>query len=185
MNRREFFKLSAGVGTVTLLGSSTVACGGPSMQVVRQAMPNPLVGVQNYFLAPVTWNGYTYNGQPEEAWLATRNERQRASWLNDKVAVTERFLQRFTVEARRGESVQPLTGPAPAGSFVIAINIGAYMRGKFAWQFAILDAGGQVVDQLIPPERGGGFGLAMELNSLIVLGTVDVLRYLRTRTRSA
>src|SRR5688500_13042781 len=50
------------------------------LRVVHQAAPNPLVGVKRYAVAPVTWNGFTYEGQTEAAWAATRTPEQRASF---------------------------------------------------------------------------------------------------------
>src|SRR5688500_11543315 len=50
------------------------------LRVVPQAAPNPLVGVQRYAVAPVTWHGFTHEGQTEAVWAATRTPEQRASF---------------------------------------------------------------------------------------------------------
>jgi hypothetical protein len=147
------------------------------LTVVKQATPNPLVGVKSFAVAPVTWEGFTYEGQPEEAWLATRTDEQRASFANDKVRIHEKLLDRLVVDKNDDESFVAGSG-AP---FTLAYNVHAYADGKFHWTLRVLDASGQLVDEVNGPPSGYGFGFAPQLEYFVVVAGTHTLRYLRAR----
>lgn len=169
------------VVAAALLVAAAGACSGPSVSVIRQATPNPLIGIKRYALAPVTWDGLTWNKQPEAAWLARRNPEQQVSWAKDKEGVTARMLERFQVEKKDDEQIVAAGGALAPGQFLIAIHVDAYNDGMFSWTFQVKDAAGAVIDEVRGPPRGGGFGIWMELNTLVVFAPSDVLKYLRGR----
>lgn len=158
------------------------ACGGSEpVVVVRQAANNPLRGVKHFKVAPVTWNGLTMEGKPEADWLASRSPEQRVSWENDKVQATPKMLERFRVEKKDDESFEPLVGVPQKGDLVIHVNVDAYVDPFFFTTVEIRDADGQVLDVVRPPKRGGGWGLAMHLNTMRVFVPLDVIQYVRKR----
>ncbi|MFO0547654.1 MAG: hypothetical protein U0271_04650 [Polyangiaceae bacterium] len=179
ISRRNFLYSTGAVGLVSTVG---FGCSSPQVVVVRQATPNPLIGKRTFVFEPVSWDGFTYDGQSEADWLASRKPKQVESFNEDKRNVTERMMKRFEAEAKSDEVIK--LGSAGAGEFAIAMHIKAYERGMFQWSFAIKDESGQVVDELEGPNRGGGWGFAIQFTNLIVLATVDILKYLRKRYKN-
>ena len=163
------------------VGASTAGCF-PSvgkLTVLRQAAPNPLAGVKSYALAPVTWDGFTYDGVPEAVWLATRTPEQQASFANDKVEATQKLLERLQAEAVAGET---FTKGSSSSGFVLAYNVRSYADGNFAWDLVIKDADGTPVDELSGPPTGEGmWGFAPQFNYFIVVAGMLTVEYLRER----
>lgn len=158
-----------------------VSCAGcfPSVaevKIVTQASPNPLVGAKKYALAPVSWEGFTYDGQTEAAWLATRSAEQRASFENDKVAVNKKLAERFDVEADDDENFA--AGDAP---FTLAYAITSYRDGQFSWRLEVRDKSGAVVDAIESSAGGTGYGFAFDFNLAIVAMSTQTLDHLRAR----
>lgn len=121
----------------------------PPPQVVKQADPSPLVGAKSFVVAPVTFEGFSYQGQPESAWLKTRSPKQVDSWENDKKEMTSKVLKRFDVDKTDEQSFVE-GNKAGEGQFLVAINFDKY-DGQMRWTAEIRDASGGVVDVVRDP----------------------------------
>lgn len=149
------------------------------VKIVAQAQPNPLVGVKDYGLAPVSWEGFTYDGQPEAAWLGTRNAEQRASFEQDKIGINRKLAERFEVEKDDDE-----TFAAGGGArFSLAYTMLRYTDGQFFWRLEVRDESGKVVDALESHAGGTGYGFAFDFNLAIVAMSTQALDHLRARRR--
>jgi len=134
---------------VVVVGSLAACYSFPPPEVVKQSSPSPLAGATSFVVAPVTFNGFTYAGQPEAEWLKTRDPKQIASWQNDKVTMSEKVMKRFSVD-KSDEQTFVFNVPPAAGQFVVAINFDSY-DGQMRWTAEIRDSSGQVVDVVRDP----------------------------------
>jgi hypothetical protein len=166
--------------TIALVLSQTLACFPQKgeLRVVSQASPNPLVGVKRYAMASVTWDGFTYEGQPEATWLATRTPEQQASFANDKVVITQKLLDHLVANQEDDESFALASDDE---MFTLKYNVSAYADGKFHWTLEVVSPGGAVVDAVEGPPSGYGFGFAPQFNFFVVIAAQHTVEYLRSR----
>lgn len=147
------------------------------VKIVTMAQPNPLVGVKAYGLAPVSWEGFTYDGQPEAAWLETRTPEQRASFEQDKIAINKKLAERFEVEKDDDETF----GGGQGARYSLAYKMLSYTDGQFFWQLEVRDQSGKVVDALESHAGGTGYGFAFDFNLAVVAMSTQALDHLRAR----
>jgi hypothetical protein len=77
-----------------LVGISIALLGcGPPWQVVRQATPNPLVGVKTFALKPIDFTGLRVGEKTEQGYLAEKDEESRSNWVGDKKGMNEEFTK--------------------------------------------------------------------------------------------
>lgn len=150
------------------------------LEIRRQAAPNPLAGVKTYALARVRWDeGFTYDGKPEAAWLATRSPKQQASFAADKVAINDKLRRMLAAEARGGESFVAAEGEA---RFTLAFSVHAYHGDEFDWSLRVLDRSGEVVDEIACTHASSAlWGFAPQLNYFIAVASQHTAKYLRSR----
>jgi hypothetical protein len=155
----------------------------PPPTIVRQAAPNPFVGMRSYAFAPITFNGFTYEGQTEEAWQATRSPRQQASWQGDKASATAYILERIPRWLRPGEQIDPLSTPLAPGRYAIALNVDAWIHDGCHTTLRLLDAQGQPVDEVVFSHEHvfSRYGFADGFRTCLIFSTTDALQYLRSR----
>ena len=88
-----------GFGFLGLLVLLLLCACGPKWMVVRQAVPNPLVGKRQFSCQPVEFTGLRVGGGTEEEHLADKNQKQRSMWEADKEALAGNFIGRLIAEA--------------------------------------------------------------------------------------
>ncbi|HZO12658.1 MAG TPA: hypothetical protein VFB62_05360 [Polyangiaceae bacterium] len=131
------------------------ACG-PPWSVVRQAVPNPLLGQKHFVVMPIDFSGLSVGEKSEAGYLAEKDEESRRNWLGDKAAMNEEFGRALTGEAHeRGIIVMDPRGRA---NFVVHPKI-SWLEPGFYTYFAnqpsevrmtlvISDPNGTVVDEI-------------------------------------
>ena len=145
------------VAAMALVG---VGCG-PSWQVVKQANPNPFVGVKNFSLENVSYpqGGIQVGDKTEDAWLAEKKPEQVESYKKDKDDTANAIAKKLT-ENKSGlafSQVPPGT-PAAGDTFLVKPIITFLEPGIFTAVFNIattvrmsaqvLDKSGTVVDEI-------------------------------------
>jgi hypothetical protein len=109
MDRRSFVAIGA-----LAVGAALVGCG-PSWQVVVQAAPDPFVGQRRFSVLPIDYAGLMIGRKPEPVYLSEKDAKQQASFVEDKAALNDRFLETLrAVSHETGVDVVPATGPADA-----------------------------------------------------------------------
>ena len=156
----------------------------PPPTVVKQASPNPLLGTKRYVVA-VTWNGFTWDGQPEAAWLATRTPKQQESWAEDKVRITTKMLDWFNGGEKRADEQFTRGDLAGQGQFLLAINVDAF-DGEFEWTLQVRDPNNNVVNEVrAPPNRMGRSNTWAAEAILCSVAPLTIMQYVRTRYGAA
>jgi hypothetical protein len=168
------------------------ACGGGSLwQVVHKAPQNPLFGAQTYYVAPVRFDGVTFDGVPEAQWLGGRNEKQQASWANDKAVYTSLFLHQLSgkgvAQIAGGRTYLPVAGQLPNGTLVVEVQV-AELGTDHTYVVTIKDAANHSVDEIRIPVRhiGGAMGIIGFANQLMAGRSAlaeRLDRYLRDRAK--
>ncbi len=131
-----------------------IACG-PPWQVVRQAVPNPLLNKKQFVLKPIDFSGLKVGEKTEQGYLAEKDEDTRAKWVGDKQAMNEEFSKKLVGEAADdGIAV----APGDDGDFVIEPKITWLEPGFYVGVAAkssethmtliIRDREGKVVDEI-------------------------------------
>lgn len=169
------------IALVTLLVLALTACYQfPPPEVVKQADPSPLRGAKSFVVAPITFDGFTYEGQPEAEWFKTRSEKQVSSWQNDKREMTGKVLKWF--ERQKSDEQSFVEGSkAGDGQFLVAINFDRY-DGQMRWTAEIRDASGGVVDIVRDPKAfTATFNTWMAINSGAQISTMMIAKYLHSR----
>ncbi len=129
---------------------------GPPWEVVRQATPNPLLGVKTFSLKPVDFSGLRVGEKTEQGYLAEKDEETRGKWVGDKKAMNEEFSGKLLSEARdEGIAVQM----GGEGDYTIEpkvtwIEPGFYVGvaakpSETQMTLIIRDRGGAVVDEVL------------------------------------
>jgi len=174
MNRLGFLLIAV----LALLASACYQF--PPPTVVKQTNPSPLVGAKDFIVAPVTFNGFTFEGAAESEWLKTRSAKQNASWANDKATMGAKMMKMFGRE-KLDEQTFALGAAAGAGQFAVAINFDRY-DGQMRWTAEIRDATGAVVDVVRDPLAVTmGFNTALALESGAQLCAMMISKYLHSR----
>jgi hypothetical protein len=109
MDRRSFLRIGGLAATGALIGC------GPPWHVIVQAAPSPFMGQRKFAVQPVDFSTLRVGNKPEPVYLAEKDEKQRASFAEDKAQLNNRFLEAFREEGIRGGlEIVPATGPADA-----------------------------------------------------------------------
>ncbi len=102
---------------IALLALVAASCG-PPWQVVRQAMPNPMLGQRAFVLAPMSFVNLVVGEKPEAAYLAEKDPGQRGSWDQDKSAMAQMFL-----DGVRGTAEGLAISPRSSGGFTVEPHV--------------------------------------------------------------
>lgn len=109
-----------------LCAAAMLAAGcGPSITVVRQAMPNPFLGGATFALVPLDYATLTIDGSPPQVWLA-QSGRDGAALQHDLHDAQTVFLA----------GAASVAGRAIVGAghrFVVHTSVGAWTRGYYNW----------------------------------------------------
>jgi hypothetical protein len=163
---------------LALVGSSALmGCAEAPWHVVVQSVPDPFLGQRRFSVLPIDYTGLMIGNKPEPVYLGEKDPQQRASFLEDKAALNDRFLELLRARAREGNvEVVPATGPADA-PFMIKPHVGFIEPGFYAgvagarsmvqMNVRILAPDGRVLDEIelthgTDPRSGvsiGGFAI--------------------------
>lgn len=146
-----------GVVALSLTALAGIACGPPGL-VVKQAMPNPFVGKNEFVVEPVTYPNLSVGGKPEATYLADKKPESQQSFEADKTETAKNLIETLMAEgARRGLRITPAAG-APGmfnirpmvtffepGNFNGFVNIATELKATLQ----IVDAQGQVIDEVL------------------------------------
>lgn len=189
MHRRQFTLLA-------MLFASLFFIGGCAKRyvVIRQAMPNPFLGVHSFSIEPVHFEGLRVGRVTEAEWLSRKTPEQQASYMADRQAMIERFVERMTV---RNPGLEIIAGPPPSPQTFIVRPILEFIEpGFFTYvvnrptearmRVQVLNQAGQVLDEFMTearvasdvfnPSSGGRFRSASNILS------DATTQYLRDRT---
>jgi hypothetical protein len=133
------------------------ACGHPWRTAV-QAAPNPFLGQGRFGVIPVTFTQTSVGETTEANWMAEKDGEQRASWVEDKVAINEKFTTAL-VEGAAADTVQVLRATSGADApFLIRANVTFYEPGIYSFIYnkntiikmtvQITDPSGKVLDEV-------------------------------------
>jgi hypothetical protein len=124
LNRRSLFSLFALLFAVLM-----VACG-PSWRVVRQSNPNPLAGATKFAVEPVHYEALTIGGKSDAEYTMGKEEKERASWQEDKRATGVEFT---TALQQNGAGMQIGGGPPPDNqTFTVRASVVFWEPGFYA-----------------------------------------------------
>jgi hypothetical protein len=127
MHRRLFLGLFALVASSILMG-----CAEAPWHVVVQSVPDPFLGQRRFSVLPIDYTGLMIGRKPEPVYLGEKEPQQRASFLEDKAALNDRFLAVLQQKAREGNvEVVPATGPGDA-PFMIKPHVDFVEPGYYA-----------------------------------------------------
>ena len=135
---------------VVLLGG----CIAHPWQVIRQAVPNPLVGKTIFEVAPTSFEGLRVGGVPEGEWLAGKDGQQRQSWEGDKAGMANEFLAALQRGAA-GIGIRP-AGPGAAGLVIVphvtfvepGFYVGVAHRSSEAQMLVQIREGQTLIDEI-------------------------------------
>jgi hypothetical protein len=124
--RRAFLVLS-------LLVLALAGCG-PRWVIHQQAMPNPLNGQRKFNLEGMHWENLRIGGKDEASYLSGKDEKQRASFQEDKAAFQERFIAGLTSRAQ-GIGLVPAP-PGEPGLYTLRPSVTFFEPGFYAYAAA-------------------------------------------------
>jgi hypothetical protein len=124
--RRAFFFL-------TLLIFALAGCG-PRWVIRTQAVPNPLNGQRKFNLEGMHWENLRIGGKGEAEYLAGKDDKQRASFQEDKAAFQERFIAGLSSRAQ-GIGLVPAP-PGEAGLYTLRPAVTFFEPGFYAYAAA-------------------------------------------------
>jgi hypothetical protein len=133
----------------------------PPYQVVRQAVPNVLAGAHSFSVEPVHFEGLIVGNLLEAEWLARKTPEQQASYMGDRQAMVQNFVERL---ARRQEGMEIIAGPPPTPQTFVIRPILAYIEpGFYAYvarrdtearmRVQIFTGQGQLLDEIVVYSR--------------------------------
>ncbi len=137
------------------LGLLTIACG-PPWQVIRQSVPNPLLGQRSFVIEGVHFESVIVGRKSEPEYLSGKDPQQIASWMSDKSALAGDYFAQLVA----GAAGLQVTGPGPGaqgflvrtiatrmepGVFAVFVNIPT----EVALTVQILDPNAQVIDEFV------------------------------------
>jgi hypothetical protein len=126
LHRRSFVLIGA-----LLAGTALAGCA-PPWHVVAFASPNPFWGQRKFAVTPIDYAGLMIGRKPEPVYLSEKDPKQQASFMEDKAALNEKFLERLVGTAREhGIEVVPATGPG-AAPFILKPSVDFIEPGFYA-----------------------------------------------------
>lgn len=124
--RRAFLLLS-------LLVLALAGCG-PRWVIRQQAVPNPLMGQRKFNLEGMHWENLRIGGKSEAEYLGEKDDKARASFLEDKAAFQERFVAGLASRAQ-GIGLVPAP-PGEPGLFTVRAMVHFFEPGFYAYAAA-------------------------------------------------
>ena len=129
--------------------------------VIRQAMPNPFFGMHSFSIEPVHFEGLQVGRMTEAEWLSRKTPEQQASYMGDRQAMIERFVERMTA---RNPGLEIIAGPPPSPQTFIVRPILEFIEpGFFTYvlnrdtearmRVQVLNQQGQVLDEFVTYAR--------------------------------
>jgi hypothetical protein len=93
----------------------------PPWQVVRQIVPNPMLGQRDFVVMPIDFAGVQVGAGSEASYLADKDAESRQSWAADKAMMNRVFASALRGHAQEdGIRVMP---PSQAAPFVIHAKV--------------------------------------------------------------
>jgi hypothetical protein len=103
----------------------------PGYKIVRQAEPNPFLGVRNFVVLPVEFGDVRVGRKQEADYLAGKEDHQVDSFEADKEALAQLYLQALADGAAdEGVRVDPATGEV--ATFIVRAVVRAIEPGWYA-----------------------------------------------------
>ena len=160
MNARRSGKgFEARVAVMAALGGLLTGCA-PTWTVVKQATPNPLVGVKSFAVERVSYprDGLRVGEHQEDAWLAMKKPDEVQRYKKDRDETAAEFTAQV-VGNKAGLSVASLPPGAPAGEGIVVRPVFTALEpGIFTAVYSlpttlqmtaqVLDKTGNVVDEV-------------------------------------
>jgi hypothetical protein len=189
MHRRQFTLLAMLVASLFFVGGCF-----KRYTVVRQAVPNPFLGQHSFSIEPVHFETLQVGRMAEAEWLARKTPEQQASYMNDRQAMIQRYVERMTA---RNPGLEIIAGPPPTPQTFIVRPILEYIEPGFyvgvmkmdteaRMRVQLLNQQGQILDEflsyvrvqadLFNPSTGGRLRTAADRLS------DTTTQYLRDRT---
>jgi len=106
-----------------------IGCG-PRWQVVRQASPNPLAGASKFALEPVHYESLVIGGKSDAEYSAGKDEKERASWMDDKKGTEVALLSEL--QARAQGLLFSGMPPADTQTFIVRTTVVFWEPGFYA-----------------------------------------------------
>jgi len=89
----------------------------PPWQVIRQIVPNPMLGQRDFVVMPIDFARLQVGGGSEASYLADKDTESRRSWAEDKATLNQVFASSLRGHAQEnGIRVMP---PSQAANFII------------------------------------------------------------------
>jgi hypothetical protein len=156
INRRQFTLLAVLVMSLAFVGGCF-----RNYTVIRQAMPNPFFGMHSFSVEPVHFEALQVGRMTEAEWLSRKTPEQQQSYMNDRQAMIQRYVERMTA---RNPGLEIIAGPPPsAQTFVVRpilefIEPGFYvgvmkMDTEARMRVQLLNQAGQVLDEFVTYTR--------------------------------
>jgi hypothetical protein len=165
----------------------------PPWTVVRQIVPNPMLGQTTFAVMPIDFTGVQVGSGSEGSYLADKDGDSRRSWADDKASMNSLFAGVMTREAREhGIQVVPPSQAAPfaihpkvvfiePGFFTVFIN----QASEVQMFITISTADGMVLDEITvahaTPSTLTTPGVGMRLRDDAEAMGAYAARYLTTR----
>lgn len=115
---------------LTLLVLALAGCG-PRWVIRTQANPNPLMGQRKFNLEGMHWENVRVGGKSEAEYLGGKDDKQRASFQEDKAAFQERFIGGLTSRAQ-GIGLVPAP-PGEPGLYTLRASVTFFEPGYYAY----------------------------------------------------
>lgn len=155
MNRRHFTLLATLVAALLMGGCFK------RYTVIRQAMPNPFLGMHSFAVEPVHFETLQVGQTTEAEWLSRKTPEQQASYMNDRQAMIQRFVERMTA---RNPGLEIIAGPPPSPQTFIVRPILEFIEPGFyigimkldtqaRMRVQVLTQAGQVLDEFLTYTR--------------------------------
>ncbi|APR84583.1 Hypothetical protein A7982_09932 [Minicystis rosea] len=104
------------------LGALAMGCA-PTWHVVAQAAPDPFLNQRRFAVSPIDFSGLHVGGKTEAQYLSEKDAKQQASFIEDKAALNDKFLEELRASAHGAAiEVVPATGPSDA-PFIIRPSV--------------------------------------------------------------
>lgn len=124
-----------------LSGLGGLGCATTGMDVATVADEAPAAAETRYVIAPVSFEGFTVNGHPEQVWLATQTEAERAAWEHDKSHAAGELAGRMT----HGQCSFEAAAAPPGPHVLVELKLISYETGVFQFAMKATNDDGRVV----------------------------------------
>jgi hypothetical protein len=166
---------------------------GPRWVVLSQATPNVLHAQREFAVMPMDFTGLRVGEKEEGAYLAAKDEGQRAAWAGDKAEVNAKFVDALVKEAAEHDIRVVLAQGTGSAPFLLRPHVAMLEPGYYAGiaaapgvakiELQVLGSDGRPVDVIVVEGASGGFSVTMRLAGAGSVGGTLVARYLAERVR--